>query len=66
MRTVVEILLELQRLGVQIFLTTHDYVVLKEFDLQAKNTDKILYHSLYRQSNEIEIASTENYLNIYP
>jgi hypothetical protein len=66
MRTVVEILLELQRLGVQILLTTHDYVVLKEFDLQAKNTDKLVFHSLYRNRGEIEIASTDNYLNISP
>lgn len=66
MRIVVEILLELQRLGVQIFLTTHDYVVLKEFDLQAKNTDKLLFHSLYRNNGEIEVASTEHYLNISP
>ncbi|KHD10555.1 ATPase AAA [Candidatus Thiomargarita nelsonii] len=66
MRTVVEILLELQRMGVQIFLTTHDYVVLKEFDLQAQNTDKVLFHSLYRNLGEIEVASTESYLNICP
>jgi len=66
MRIVVEILLELQRIGVQIFISTHDYVVLKEFDLQIKNTDKVLFHSLYRNRGEIEIASTENYLNISP
>ncbi|MCK5523525.1 MAG: AAA family ATPase [Thiomargarita sp.] len=66
MRTVVEILLELQRIGVQILLTTHDYVVLKEFDLQAKNTDKVIFHSLYRNMSKIEIASTDNYLNISP
>ena len=66
MRIVVEILLELQRIGVQIFISTHDYVVLKEFDLQTKNTDKVLFHSLYRNRGEIEIASTENYLNISP
>ncbi len=45
---------------------THDYVVLKEFDLQAKNTDKVIFHSLYRNTSEIEIASTDNYLNISP
>lgn len=66
MRTVVEIILELQRMGTQIFLTTHDYVVLKEFDLQAQNTDKVLFHSLYRNTGEIEVASTESYLNICP
>lgn len=35
MKAIVGILLELQRIGVQIFLTTHDYVILKEFDLQS-------------------------------
>lgn len=68
MRTVVEILVELQRMGVQIFLTTHDYIILKEFDLKTTPEDKILYHSLYRnkESGEIEVTSTDNYLNITP
>ena len=66
MRIVVEILLELQRIGVQIFISTHDYVILKEFDLQAQNTDKVIFHSLYRNQGKIEIASTDSYLNISP
>lgn len=68
MQTVVGILLELQRLGVQIFLATHDYVILKEFDLQTKADDKILFHSLYRNkaTSEIEVSSTAQYLNLSP
>ncbi len=68
MKTVVGILIELQRLGVQIFLTTHDYVILKEFDLQTVTDDKILFHSLYRnkESEEIEVSSIDNYLSISP
>lgn len=68
MKTVVGILLELQRLGVQIFLTTHDYVILKEFDLQVKQDDNILFHSLYRgkDTGEIEVASTDDYLQLSP
>ncbi len=68
MESVVEILIELQRMGVQIFLTTHDYVILKEFDLQTKAEDKIRYHSLYRDQEigEIKVTSTDNYLNISP
>lgn len=69
MLTVVEILVELQRMGVQIFLTTHDYVVLKEFDLQTDSSDKILYHSLYRNKEKreiIEVASTGSYSGISP
>lgn len=68
MGTVVGILLELQRLGVQIFLTTHEYVILKEFDLQAEYDDKVLFHSLYRtkDTGEIEVASTNDYLKLSP
>ena len=66
MASIVAVLLELQRLGVQIFLTTHDYVILKEFDLQAKPDDKIMFHSLYKNDNtgEIEVASTDVFLQI--
>jgi ABC-type ATPase involved in cell division len=67
-RTIVEIILELHRMGVQIFIATHDYVLLKEFELQADKNDEILFHSLYRndQTNEIEVNSTKNYYNINP
>jgi len=68
MRAVIGILLELQRMGVQVFLTTHDYIILKEFDLQAKSEDAIMYHSLYRgeESEEIEVASTSIFADITP
>lgn len=45
---VIEILLHLQRAGVQIFISTHDYAILKEFELAAKPTDEILFGALYR------------------
>ena len=65
---VVEVLLELQRLGVQIFLATHDYVILKELDLQAKGGDKVAFHSLFRseETREIVCRSTDNLLQIHP
>jgi AAA15 family ATPase/GTPase len=68
MKAVVEILLELQRLGVQIFIATHDYVLLKEFDLQIRESDNVLFHSLYRdkETREIAVKSTDDYLQIYP
>jgi len=55
MEKVVGILMELHRLGVQVFVTTHDYVLLKEFDLATKKEDKISYHSLYRKKGTGEI-----------
>jgi ABC-type ATPase involved in cell division len=68
MRYVVEILIALERLGVQIFLATHDYVLLKEFDLQATRSSHLLYHSLSRnrETGEVEVNSTEDYLSISP
>jgi energy-coupling factor transporter ATP-binding protein EcfA2 len=67
MQQVVNILLELQRIGVQVFLATHDYVLLKEFDLQSKNEDKVVFHSIFRNENgAIAISSASNYLDINP
>ena len=68
MRTVIEILLELQRSGVQIFLSTHNYEVLKEFDLQMKNSDQVLFHSLFRNSatHQIACSTTREYAKISP
>lgn len=43
---IVKILLELQRGGVQIFLSTHDYMLANYFLVQKTEQDKILYHSL--------------------
>ena len=65
---VIEVLLELQRLGVQIFLATHDYVILKELDLQATEGDKVAFHSLYRSEETGEIAchTTDKFLEIHP
>ncbi len=44
------------------------YTVLKEFDLQTQQQDKIMYHSLYRgeESGEIEIISTNSLNDVSP
>ena len=64
--TVMNILVELQRSGVQVFLATHDYVVLKELDLRTKEEDEVLYHALYRDDDQIACNTTNDYLNIHP
>lgn len=66
--TVMEVLLELQRNGVQIVLATHDYVILKELDLRMTKDDRVAFHSLYRDSDSGEIAcrTTHDYLAIEP
>ncbi len=59
---VVNILLELQKMGVQIFITTHDYVFLKEMDLATKKETPIKYFSLYRsEQGAVECSETNNF-----
>ena len=67
MKEVVTLMLELQRMGVQMFLATHNYVVLKEFDLQKTQADKVRFHSLYRDDDDaVTVASVDRYLDIHP
>lgn len=67
MGEVVEVILELQRLGVQVFLTTHNYVLLKEFDLRKQPADAIRYLSLFRgDSVEVSANASDSYLGVDP
>ncbi len=70
MKLLVQILLELSRNGQQIILATHDYVLLKWFALliDKGKDDHVRFHSLYRDcdNSEIKVASTDEYLSIYP
>ena len=66
-QTVVKILLELSQMGVQVFISTHDYVLLKEFQLASKTQDEVMYHSLYRNENgDIEHSHTRNLDELSP
>lgn len=66
-QTVVQILLELQRMGVQIFIATHDYVLLKEFELATTQGDSVLYHTLYKDDvGVIRHNATNEMGRLYP
>ena len=54
----VKILLMLEQMGVQIFFTTHDYIMLKYLDLLKTDKHKVRFHSLYR-NEEGEIATDQ-------
>jgi ABC-type ATPase involved in cell division len=65
-QTVVRILMELTKIGVQIFIATHDYALLKEFDL-ATTDDMTMYHTLFRNDEgDIEHAATLLFEDITP
>jgi ABC-type ATPase involved in cell division len=67
MGQVVEVILALQRLGVQVVMSTHNYVLLKEFDLRKKPQDQIRYVSLYRNElGSVSSHDSDNYRGIDP
>ncbi len=59
---VIDILLALQRLGVQVFVATHSHVVLKEFELRRHSTDAIRYTSFFRDPKGVVQAETSERL----
>ena len=65
---VIETVLELHRLGVQIFLATHDFSVLKELDLRRGQDDSVSFHALSRdrRTGRIECRTSDAYLGLEP
>ena len=43
---IVEMLLELQRQGVQIFISTHDYMIASYFEVKKQKEDSVIFHSV--------------------
>lgn len=68
MGTVAEILLALRRLGVQIFVATHDYVFLKELSLRAGAEDPIAHHALFREDPEagVKVSTAARLEDVHP
>ena len=62
--TIVDMLLELQRNGVQIFISTHDYFLAKYFEVKKEDTDKITYYSLYDNDGAVEYEQNTNFRDL--
>lgn len=52
---IAEMLLLLQREGVQVFVSTHDYFLTKYLDVKRTDTDIVTYHSLYKNDETEEV-----------
>lgn len=61
MPILVDILIELQRCGVQIFLATHSYNFVKYFEIKRNSNDRVLFHSLYKTEQGVKCQSEENF-----
>jgi energy-coupling factor transporter ATP-binding protein EcfA2 len=66
MKPLVQTILELSRSGQQIILATHDYVLLKWFDLLIRpgEGDHIRFHALVNDSDQVTLQSAENYKDL--
>lgn len=66
--TLVRILLQLQRDGVQMFIASHNYVLLRTFDIQKTPGDNVRFLSLSHDSEtgRIGYSEGENYHDIVP
>ena len=67
-KSLVEILIELSRAGQQIILVTHNFMLLRWFDLLTNlgNEGIVTYHNLYREmdSKEITVSTSNVYSEI--
>lgn len=68
MKLLVQILLELSRNGQQIILATHDYVLLKWFDLliNEEKGDRVFFHSIQQveQAETFKVTTVDNFNSI--
>ncbi len=66
MELLVQILLELSRNGLQIILATHDYVLLKWFDLlmDKGKGDDVCFHVLKQSDLGVKVETTDSYQTI--
>ncbi len=59
-------ILTMARQGIQVFLTTHSYVILKELDLQATPEDRIRFFSLHGTKNGTQVTTANELAALDP
>ncbi|MDR1379589.1 MAG: AAA family ATPase [Synergistaceae bacterium] len=57
----VDILLELQRGGVQIFLATHSEILASYFSVNRQDGDSVMFYSLYKDGEQIKADKSERF-----
>jgi hypothetical protein len=66
MEEVVGAILALARDGVQVFLATHSYVILKELDLQTGRDDSVRYFAFQRSDEGTTVNATDDFSQLSP
>lgn len=57
----VEMLLELQRNGVQVFIATHDYILAKYFEIRRREEDEMMFFSFDLQKGTSTCETSERF-----
>jgi len=65
-RVVVQVLWGLVRAGMQVFIATHDYALLKEIDLQQQPNDARQYYALFREDERLQVATAADLRGLHP
>jgi len=60
----VDVLFSLSHHGVQIFLSTHDYMFAKYFELKNVENNIIFFHSLYKTETGVALESNYNFRDL--
>ena len=66
MYDLIGVILALARRGVQVFLATHSYVILKELDLQATGDDKIRFFNLHGRKLGTKVSWADTLSELEP
>lgn len=57
MPILVDVLLELQRKGIQIFIATHSYNLAKYFEVKRSDSNQVLYHHVFKTAQGVKVES---------
>ena len=66
MDEVIGAIFALTRAGVQVFLATHSYVILKELDLQARQADSVRFFGFQRNEAGTTVNATDDFTLLDP
>ena len=58
---VVDVLFELSRRGMQVFVATHEYNMMKYFSVKKYNDSEVAFFSLYKNGNSVAYEREEDY-----
>lgn len=61
---IANLLLELERSGVQIFISTHDYFISKYIDIRKTDRDDVSFFSLYQTENGVKCEREESFTGL--